>query len=189
MADGLIGEATNLVAKFDPATPSDHVALWQAAYRDFGVKQRVARVSVDALTRRALSESGLPRINVLVDVYNAVSVLYQVPIGGEDLDHYEGAARLVIASGVEPFLTNANGERVTENPEPGEPIWIDDSGVTCRRWNWRQTTRTAIITTTTRAGFIIDSLDAPSHHGALEAAHHLAELIGTNLIRTIDSTD
>ncbi len=164
-----------------------HVLRWQDAYRDFGVKPRLARSSIDALLRRALSDTGLPRINVLVDLYNAISILYRVPIGGEDLDRYAGPARLLLASGGEPFHTISHGEPTTEHPEPGEPIWVDNTGITCRRWNWRQTTRTAIEPNTRRVGFIIDSLDAPNHQGARRAAEQLAEIIPDAKLRTIDA--
>ena len=187
-ADRLIGEAVAHARSLDPTTPDPHVAIWHDAYRDFGVKPRVGRVSVDALTRRAVSDAGLPRINTLVDIYNAISVLHQVPIGGEDLDRYHGPARLHLAIGSEPFATNADGAPVIDHPETGEPVWVDDEGVTCRRWNWRQTTRTAIRPDTTRVGFIIDSLDAPDHSGSTQAAQHLAEILGSHDVRTIDST-
>lgn len=187
-ADRLIDEAVAYARTLDPTTPDAHVALWQQAYRDFGVKPRVGRVSVDALTRRAVSESGLPRINALVDIYNAISVLHQVPIGGEDLDRYHGPARLHLAQGHEPFLTNADGSPVIDHPDASEPVWVDHEGVTCRRWNWRQTTRTAIRPDTTRVGFIIDSLNAPDHTRSKQAARHLAELFGSNLDRTIEAT-
>jgi Uncharacterized conserved protein len=164
-----------------------HVLRWQDTYRDFGVKPRVARSSVDALLRRARSDNGLPRINVLVDVYNAISILHRVPIGGEDLDHYDGPARLLLATGDEAFHTTSHGEPVIEHPEPGEPVWVDDTGITCRRWNWRQTTRTAIDADTRRVGFIIDSLDAPDHPGAQAAADQLAALVGNAHLRVIDS--
>jgi B3/4 domain len=88
--------------------------------------------------RRAASDHGLPRINVLVDLYNAISILHRVPIGGEDLDHYDGPARLILASGNEPFQTTANGAPMVDYAEPGEPVWTDGGGITCRRWNWRQ---------------------------------------------------
>lgn len=184
--DRLVDEATAVARRSDPVTVHPHVARWHDAFRDFGVKPRVGRVSVDALTRRAATDSGLPRIGVLVDLYNAISVLHQVPIGGEDLDRYTGPARLIVATGGEPFMTNANGEPVVEHPEPGEPVWMDDVGVTCRRWNWRQTTRTALRDDTTRVGFIIDSLEAPDHLGAERAATQLAELLGADLVRSLD---
>ena len=88
----------------------------------------------------------------------------------------------------EPFHTTGHGEPIVEHPEPGEPIWVDDTGITCRRWNWRQTTRTAIDPDTRRVGFIIDSLDAPDHHGARRAAEQLAELLPDAHVRAIDTT-
>ncbi|CAB4897505.1 unannotated protein [freshwater metagenome] len=185
-ASRLLAEATEFARSLDPAEPDEHIARWHDAYRDFGVKPRVARVSVDALIRRATSDNGLPQINVLVDLYNAVSVLHGVPIGGENLENYHGPAQLVLAAGDEAFHTTANGEAVIEHPDNGEPIWTDDNGVTCRRWNWRQTTRTAIRTDTQRVGFIIDSLHAPAHAGARRAADQLCELIGNVHIRFID---
>ena len=109
-----------------------------------------------------------------------------MPIGGEDLDHYEGPARLILAGGDEPFHTTADGAPFVDHAEPGEPIWIDGVGVTCRRWNWRQTSRTAIRSDTIRVGFIIDSLEAPDHHGAERAAEQLAELLPDPRLRTID---
>lgn len=133
-----------------------HVAAWREAYREFGAKPQRTRNSLEALTRRA--EKGLPRINALTDIYNAISVLHQIPLGGEDFDRYEGPARLVRAGGHEPFDTTANGEPVSENPEPGEIVWRDDTGVTCRRWNWRQGRRTALTDSTRNAFFILDAL-------------------------------
>jgi len=38
-------------------------------------------------------------------------------------------------------------------------VWCDAEGVTCRRWNWRQGTRTRITTGTRDAVFILDALD------------------------------
>src|SRR5690606_31751604 len=125
------------------------------------------------------------RINVLVDLYNAISVLHGVPIGGEDLERYVGPARLVLASGREPFHTTEHGEAVVDQPDEGEPVWVDDGGVTCRRWNWRQTTRTAIRRETASVGFIVDSLDAPDHEGARRAAERLASYIPDPLARVI----
>lgn len=169
----------------EPDELDPHVAQWQQAYHDFGVKPRIARPSVDALIRRAVFENGLPRLNALVDLYNAMSILHRVPIGGEDLDRYDGPARLALAAGDEPFHTNAHGDPIVDHPDPGEPVWVDGSGVTCRRWNWRQTARTAIHDGTTTVGFIIDSLDAPDHHGAQRAAERLAQLLPDAHVRSI----
>ena len=153
-----------------------HVAAWREAYRAFGAKPQRTRNSLEALLRRAAS--GLPRVNRLTDVYNAVSVLRQLPIGGEDLTGYTGAPRLLRASGSEPFDTVADGIAVIEHPDRGEVVWCDDAGVTCRRWNWRQARRTQLTDETAAALFILDALDPMTDeqlHAATDAlAAHLA---------------
>ena len=161
-----------------PVEQLPHVAAWREAYRAFGAKPKRTRNSLEALLRRAAS--GLPRVNRLTDLYNAVSVLHQLPLGGEDLTRYTGAPRLVRATGEEPFDTVAGGAMVTEHPDPGEVVWCDDAGVTCRRWNWRQARRTQLSDDTATALFILDALD-PMTDGALHAAAddlaaHLARL-------------
>ncbi|MGJ9426678.1 B3/4 domain-containing protein [Nesterenkonia halotolerans] len=160
-----------------PVEEFDHVAAWREAYRAFGAKPQRTRNSLEALIRR--TETGLPRVNRLTDIYNAISVLHQVPLGGEDLAGYVGAPHLVRASGEEPFEVISGGEPGLEHPKPGEVIWRDDAGVTCRRWNWRQGPRTQLTAETTKALFILDAL-APVTHGDLTATAdalvgHLAE--------------
>ncbi len=140
-----------------PAEELPHVAAWREAYRAFGAKPQRTRNSLEALLRRAAS--GLPRVNRLTDYYNAVSVLHQIPLGGEDLTRYAGPPRLIRATGDEPFDTTADGIAVTEHPDPGEVVWCDDAGVTCRRWNWRQARRTQLRKDTSTALFILDALD------------------------------
>jgi DNA/RNA-binding domain of Phe-tRNA-synthetase-like protein len=150
-----------------PVEDLPHVTAWRQAYRAFGGKPQRTRSSLEALLRRA--ETGLPRVNRLTDVYNAVSVLHQVPLGGEDLDRYVGPPRLTRATGLEPFDTTSGGETVVQCPDVGEVIWCDDAGVTCRRWNWRQARRTQLTESTTAALFILDALD-PLSDDALTAA-------------------
>ena len=95
-----------------PVEDLPHVAAWREAYRAFGAKPQRTRNSLEALLRRA--PAGLPRVNPLTDIYNAISVLHQIPLGGEDLTRYVGAPRLVRAAGDEAFETMADGEAIIE---------------------------------------------------------------------------
>ncbi len=179
-SDGLLqaAEATAREELRDrPVEELPHVAAWREAYRAFGAKPQRTRNSLEALVRRAAA--GLPRVNRLTDLYNAVSVLHQIPLGGEDLTRYTSAPRLLRATGEEPFDTVAGGIAVIEHPDPGEVVWCDDVGVTCRRWNWRQARRTQLRDDTTTALFILDVLD-PTTDDALHAA---AEDLVTHLTR------
>ncbi|MFF4699159.1 B3/B4 domain-containing protein [Streptomyces chattanoogensis] len=171
-SSALLDEATRRLAeRLAGRAPQDdpHIAAWRAAYTAFGCKPSRTRNSAEALAKRALADGGLPRINRLVDLYNAISVAHLIPVGGEDLDRIQGDMRLVRATGDEPFVTAAGGAEVIEHPEPGEVVWCDDEGVTCRRWNWRQGVRTRLTEDSVSALFLLERM-APMTLDELRAA-------------------
>src|ERR1700760_3486025 len=164
-----------LLLAIDGTTPDQPppVAAWREAYRAFGAKPQRTRNSLEALLRRAAGD-GLPRVNRLTDLYNAISVIHQIPLGGKDLSRYVGPPRLLRATGTEPFDTVAGGDPVIEHPEPGEVVWCDEAGVTCRRWNWRQGRRTQLRDDTTTALFILDALGPVTDDALTATADDLA---------------
>lgn len=170
--------ARRLAERLEGRAPHEdpRIAAWREVYSAFGAKPSRTRNSAEALARRALADGGLPRVNLLVDAYNAISVAHLFPVGGEDTDHIKGGMRLIRATGDEPFPTVAGGEEAVERPEPGEVVWCDDEGVTCRRWNWRQGVRTRLTEESVNAVFLLEGL-APLAAGELDAAG--AELAGT----------
>lgn len=141
-----------------PLWAEDHLAAWREAYKTFGAKPQRTPCSAEALWRRIERDGALAPINAIVDLYNEVSVRYAVPVGGEDLSAYVGTPRLVRAAGGEPFETLRDGQPAVEPVDPGEVIWRDERGVTCRRWNWRQTPRTRLDVTTTDMWFVLERL-------------------------------
>ncbi|MEH0420999.1 B3/B4 domain-containing protein [Streptomyces sp. B21-083] len=171
--------ARRLAVRLDGRAPHEdpHMVAWRDTYTAFGSKPSRTRNSAEALAKRALTDAGLPRINVLVDLYNAISVAHLVPVGGEDLDHIRGGMRLVRATGAEDFVTVAGGEEVIEHPDAGEVVWCDEEGVTCRRWNWRQGPRTRLTERTTSAIFLLECLPPMTPQESQTAAAELAELL------------
>ena len=142
----------------EPSWAEAHLTAWAEVFRHFGAKPQRTPCSAEALRKRALRDGSLPSIDPLVDLYNAISVEFAIPVGGENLAAYAGTPRLVIAEGCEPFDTMKDGAPATEYPEPGEVIWRDDLGVTCRRWNWRQGVRTRLDAGAQQIWFILESL-------------------------------
>lgn len=171
-SSALLDDASRRLAeRLDGRAPHEdpHLAAWRDAYTAFGAKPSRTRNSAEALARRALADGGLPRINRLVDAYNAVSVAHLIPVGGEDAARIRGGMRLVRATGDESFATAAGGAEVIDHPDPGEVVWRDDEGVTCRRWNWRQGVRTRLTQQSVNALFLLESL-APMPRAELETA-------------------
>lgn len=142
----------------EKASTHPHIMAWREAYKNFGAKPSKYPCSVEALLNRVLKGSDLPDINPVVNLYNAVSLKYVLPVGGEDWDFLESDLNLRFAEGDEPFVTSQDGEEVTSYPFKGEVIWADEKGVTCRCWNWRQGKRTQLTSATRNAYFVLDSL-------------------------------
>lgn len=160
-----------------PPAAHPHIAAWQDAFRAFGFKPKKTMNSAEALITRVVKGGELPAINRLADAYNAVSVKHVIPCGGEDLAHVVGQVTLRVADGNEPFETNKDGQPFTDHPAPGEIVWADEAGVTCRAWNWRQGTRTRLTEETTRAYFLFDALP-PMNFADLElAGDELSDLL------------
>lgn len=172
----LLDEAEASVMQED-AERDAHIAAWGDAYRGFGAKPNRTPCSAAALLKRSQKDGALPRISPLVDAYNAISVLYGIPVGGEDLDRYSGSPRLVVASGKEPFDTNQNGETIVEHPDAGEIVWCDDKGVTCRRWNWRQGRRTMITAESSSLWLVLEALGPMAPTRLQEAGTRLVDVI------------
>ena len=81
------------VKRAEQAARSDEVGAVSRArelYKRFGLDPTRVRPSSEALLRRMKKGEGLPRVNSLVDVANAMSVQLQVPVGLYDLDKVKG---------------------------------------------------------------------------------------------------
>ncbi len=156
----LRGAGREAASRFDRNSYKDdpHIRAWQDAFVKFGVKKGKYPASVESLLKRVVSGKELPAINALVDAYNALSLHYVIPVGGEDRDHLASDLELRFMSGTETFDTVNSGASVLEHVDAGEVAWCDAEGVTCRRWNWRQCRRTALTEKTRNAYFVLDRL-------------------------------
>lgn len=151
-------EACAAVLADKPEWAESHLAAWAEVFQQFGAKPKRTPCSADALRKRVLRDGSMLALDPIVDLYNAVSLRYAVPVGGENIAVYQGVPRLIVAKGTEPFDTVKEGKTVVEYPSQGEVIWCDDSGVTCRRWNWRQGIRTRLGVEAQEMWFILESL-------------------------------
>ncbi|ERT14829.1 B3/B4 domain-containing protein [Photorhabdus temperata] len=151
-------EACEAVLTDAPEWAEAHLTAWAEVFQGFGTKPKRTPCSADALRKRVLRDGTMPALDPVVDLYNAVSLRYAVPLGGENISSYQGAPRLTVAEGTEPFDTVKEGEPAVEYPSRGEVVWCDDAGVTCRRWNWRQGIRTRLSVEAQHMWFILESL-------------------------------
>jgi DNA/RNA-binding domain of Phe-tRNA-synthetase-like protein len=79
------------------------------------------------------------------------------------------AALSLVVRGGRNAPSDAGSAAAVELAEPGEVVWRDDRGVTCRRWNWRQSPRTRLHPGSREMWFVLERLD-PMPLAALEEA-------------------
>jgi DNA/RNA-binding domain of Phe-tRNA-synthetase-like protein len=156
------------------------VAAWRRAYRAFGIRKTSYRSSVERLVKNVLADRPLPVINSFVDAYNAVSLTHVLPLGADDLDQIQGGLAFRYARAGDSFLDMASGENdggapVEDPPKHGEVVYADASNVLCRRWNWRQDSRSLVTPQTRRA---IVTLQTNGEGRLEDAVADLVDLIG-----------
>ena len=177
VAAAALADACRAVTAAEAPWAEAHLAAWAEVFKRFGAKPKRTPCSAEALRKRVARDGNVPGIDPVVDLYNAVSIRFAIPVGGENIAAYHGAPRLTLADGTELFDTVKEGEPAHESPEPGEVIWRDDTGVTCRRWNWRQGVRTRLDANATQMWFILESLPEMP----LEALNAAGEMLVTGL--------
>lgn len=173
VARAALDHACKAVQAGGPSWGEAHLAAWADAFRKFGAKPQRTPCSAEALRKRVLRDGTLPSLDPIVDLYNAISIEYAIPVGGENIDAYAGSPQLVVADGCEPFDTMKEGVPAVEYPDAGEVVWRDEKGVTCRRWNWRQGVRTRLGADAQNMWFILESLPAMPLEALTEAGDKL----------------
>lgn len=170
-----LAKANQEAGKWITATPlskNEVIKVWRDAFQKFK-KKKGNRASIEALLARVDKGNYVGGINPLVDVYNAISLTYGLPIGGEDIDNFAGNLRLTVSEeGGDEFM--ALGDEENNPTLPGELCYLDDIGAVCRCWNWRDGKRTMLTGNTKNAFMILESVD-PGRHGDLVEALDLME--------------
>ncbi|SCF14895.1 phosphoenolpyruvate synthase [Micromonospora coriariae] len=136
------------------------IQAWRRAYAAMGLRPTRYRCAAEALLRRLRLDDELPRLHPLVDLCNAVSAAYAIPVAVLDLDRVDGDLVVRPAHGDEEYLSFA-GE--TEHPDPGEVTFVDTAGrAHARRWTNRQSGWSAVREGTSSVLIVAEAL----HPGA-----------------------
>lgn len=137
------------------------IQAWRRTFSAMGFKPTQYRCASEALLRRYRKEGLLPALHPLIDLCNAASLAFAIPVAVFDKARIAGAMTVRPADGVESYETFA-GE--IEHPEPGEVIFADESArAHARRWTNRQSGWSAIRTETTQALIVTEALHETAH--------------------------
>ncbi|HUS14328.1 MAG TPA: phenylalanine--tRNA ligase beta subunit-related protein, partial [Chloroflexia bacterium] len=178
---GLLGRLLGDVAGARDGGPAlvrldPRIAAWRRAQEAIGLNPNRFPSSIEALALRIAKGGGLPSVNAVVDVANAVALRHLVPAGAHDLDAQTGDLGVRLSRPGDCFTPPGEPE---EDVPPGEPVYVDGSTVRTRRWVWRQAGPGRVSEASTHLLFPVDGFRGQTDPAVLAAVQDLADLLST----------
>lgn len=137
-------------------TQFPEIQAWRRTFAKMGLKPTQYRCASESLLRRLRKDGALPPIHPLIDLCNAISLAFAIPVAVFDAARIAEGVEVRHASGSERYVA-FSGE--TEHPEAGEVIFADAAGQAhARRWTNRQSGSSAVRDTTTDVLIVAEAM-------------------------------
>ena len=151
------------------------IQAWRRVFSRMGLKPTQYRCASEALLRRLRKEGDLPSVLPFVDLCNAVSAAFAIPVAAFDLDRIAGGLVVRRATGTERYDT-FSGE--IEHPEAGEVIFADaKSRAHARRWSNRQSAYSAVSSQTHNVLIVAEAMHGTAKQDVSRLIVSLTETI------------
>lgn len=174
--ENIAGVLPNLTGKV-----KEHAKVlpYREAFSAFGINPNKFMCSIEALLTRIQKTSQIPSINSVVDLGNAVSLKYLLPIGAHDLGQISDEIEIRFSREGDIFIPfgSSEGESVDKN----EIVYASENYVRTRRWMWRQSEIGKITEHSTYIFFPIDGFVGISEKEVIEARDELAAIVENQL--------
>lgn len=152
------------------------VQAWRRAFSSLCLKPTQYRCASESLLRRFRKEGELPRIHPLIDLCNAASLAFGIPVAALDVAKVAWPLQVRFAGGTERYEA-FSGE--IEHPEPGEVTFADALGQAhARRWTHRQSGLSAVREGTREVLVVCEALHAQAAGDMPRLVEALATAIG-----------
>lgn len=153
----------------------EEILPYREAFKKLGINPNQNMSSIEAMTSRIAKKKGFPNINTIVDLGNAVSLKYLVPLGAHDMD--KASEDIYVKFSNEGDLFVPFGETEAEVLKEGELIYSVGEKVKTRRWIWRQSEEGKITEESKNVFFPIDGFKDKNYDNVIGARDELAQLL------------
>ncbi len=158
------------------------IQAWRRAFARMRLKPTQYRCASESLLRRFKREQSLPQIHPLVDLCNAISMAFAIPVAILDVSHVTEGIDVRYAIGSERYETFAGD---IEHPAVDEVIFADRTGnAHARRWTNRQSASSAVRDTTNAVLIVVEAM----HASALSDVQRLIATIADEMHAIWDIT-
>lgn len=157
-------------------TELPEIQAWRRAFQRMGLKPTQYRCASESLLRRFRKEGALPPLHPLIDLCNAASLAFAIPVAVFDLAQVEQSLEVRAAHGTETYLS-FGGE--TEHPESGEIVFADALGnAHARRWTHRQSGLSAVRADTSSVLIVAEAMHAGARGDVARLMQALSGALG-----------
>lgn len=154
---------------------ASEILFYREAFEKLGINPNKFMSSIEAMITRVAKKKGLPHINPIVDIGNAISLKYLVPLGAHDIDQADADIFVRFSNSGDKFIPF--GETEAEYLDDGELIYSVGDKVKTRRWIWRQSEEGKITEESKNVFFPIDGFKDKNLDSVIAARDELASLL------------
>lgn len=160
--------------KFIDIKPKEHpdIQPYREAFRKMDINPNKFPCSVEALAARIVKGGTLPDINPAVNLVNAYSLKYTLPMGAHDLDSTSEDIEIRFSRSGDSFIPF--GEKEPEMPECGELVYAAGNQIKTRKWIWRQSDFGKVTETSNNIFFPIDGFANYNYNAVISARNEMA---------------
>jgi DNA/RNA-binding domain of Phe-tRNA-synthetase-like protein len=153
------------------------IQAWRRAFSRMGLKPTQYRCASESLLRRFRKETSLPQIHPLIDLCNAISLAFAIPVAIFDVSKIAEYLEVRYAAGDEIYMA-FSGEN--ENPDAHKVIFADGAWrAHARRWTNRQSGFSAVGDTTTAVLIVAEAMHGSAHADIQRLTAALTEDLNT----------
>ena len=154
---------------------NDLIIPYREAFQKLDINPNKFMCSVEAMFTRISKGKKLPSINPLVDLNNAISLKYNLPMGTHDLSKSDSDIEMRYSKEDDTFIPMGSEE--IEKPDTNEIVYAVGNQVRTRRWTWRQSDEGKIDDKTSYVFFPIDGFKGINDDKVNEAIKELESLL------------
>ena len=135
----MLSESVNkVISEYSNTSIKEHPSIncYREAFRKVDINPNKFMCSIEALVTRVVKKGELPSINPLVDLGNALSLKYSIPIGLHDIDGFDGDIELRYTTKDDVFIPIGCSEK--EVIDDNEISYVSGHDIKTRKWAWRQ---------------------------------------------------
>ena len=179
--DELLKDSITLAEErfLDKRVKEDELIIpYREAFLKLGINPNKYQCSVEAMFTRIAKGKQLPNINPLVNLNNAISLKYTLPMGTHDLSRSNLDIEMRYAKEDDSFIPMGTDD--IEKPDVNEVVYAVGNQVRTRRWTWRQSNEGKIDEKTNYVFFPIDGFKGFNDDKVKSAMEELEKVLKEN---------